>query len=209
MAIRSVNIFLAAAATVALTACIRISTPDQPKDWPHRSGMSKDCREVIGIYVDPNMITWDHEEYAANGSISKRGAHPQQAWAILQIPGSNLKLQETRVRARSFGLSFVGDQVVIDYWLDHVVVETVRVAKANWSCTEQGLVLHLGEKTGQVVDKLPAQGSSNYWIILDRRGDDLYAKASSRVGAMVLYTLPLIDVDDKWYRFAPTIEPPR
>lgn len=199
---------LVALAALAMTACIRVSVPDQPNDWPRLSGMSSDCREVTGAYVDPNTTIWDHIDFSANGrSVSKTGAHPQLAWSVLRIPPSNLDLEHTRVRSRSFTLRFADGEVVIDYRLDHEIVETVHVSPDRWTCTRQGLILDFGGKTGQVVDKLPSAGADHYEVSLYRYDGDLYVKASSRLGALVVYALPLIDVKDAWYRFPVTFHP--
>jgi len=167
--------------------------------------MSNDCREIVGTYVDPNVTTWDREEHSANGMIYRFGGHAQMAWIVLKIPSSNLKVTETKVHPRSFSLSFAGDQVVIDYSLDHEIVETVHVSREYWSCNEEGLILRLGQNR-LVVDKLPSQGSMNYHVTLYRRGGELYARASDRISGVMLYLIPLVDVEDKWYRF-PVVDP--
>lgn len=190
-----------------LTAsCGTTKNQPYPSEWPSLVGMSLDCREVNGIYIDPNVMHWKFESYDAYGGSSKRGGKLEAAWHIL-FPGTDgLRLEDTNVKSRAFSLNFdEHNSLAMEYIVDGKIVSSKTIPRESLSCGKDGLTMTTTEKTGAVMDKIPSYGKTSRIATLYRLGSHIYVKSMDNTSGVMVHVLPFNYHDEEWYRFSSSV----
>jgi hypothetical protein len=173
-----------------------------PPGWPVLAGMSGTCAEVQGSFVDPNARRWEYEEFPTRELGTKQGGSYDAAWLALGLPGQEVLPDKKAALPRVFTIALGADQSVsIKYLLDGEVVSSRTFAKGQWSCGSDGLTLTLLERTGQVLDKLPADGHAVRRATLYKLDGRLYVKTSDHTKAWVIQVIPQSFHSVNWFRF--------
>jgi hypothetical protein len=185
-----------------LMSCGTTSTHQYPTQWPPLVGMSSDCREVRGTYIDLNVTHWEHVDQQ-QGVVTKTGGTLEAAWlAFGFVDLAALRLNDPNVKSRLFSISVDdADAFIIGYLIDGKVVSSKNFSKAQWSCEKDGLTITTLEKAGSIVDKIPSHGSSKRIATVYRVADQLYVKSIDTASIMLLHVVPEEDIQVRWYRF--------
>ena len=182
---------------------VRAEEERYPDGWPSWSGMSADCREVFGTYIDPNVMRWDSNETTDTGVTVRRGGRLDAAWWAFGIRSDALRLNTSREVRRSFSLARHGDEVVLDYYVEGLRAESLTIGEGKWLCTVDGLSLVTRERFGNIIDA-PGHAKTTLTVTLYRIGPQLYVKSSSHADLRLFDFLPWREEDVRWYRFEST-----
>lgn len=181
-----------ACAVLLLSACSTTTVQDYPAAWPPLAGMSADCREAAGTYIDLNARPWE--------PVDAAGKQPNlyAAWATLGFIGQG----NAPGRKRSFAVTFVdADTLFISYLMDNQPVATHRLERDKWRCDADGLHVITIERTGALVDKVPNHGELQRTATLYRVGNMLYVRRATDARIMMLHVLPDQRFRSQWERF--------
>ncbi|KQV80277.1 hypothetical protein ASD15_15570 [Massilia sp. Root351] len=181
-----------ACAVLLLSACSTSTVQDYPAAWPPLSGMSADCREVAGAYIDLNARPWE--------PVDAAGKQPNlyAAWATLGF----IEQGNAPGRKRSFALAFIdADTLLISYLMDNQPVASRRLARNKWRCDAGGLHVTTMERSGALVDKVPNHGELQRTATLYRVGNTLYVRRATDARIMMLHVLPEQRFRSQWERF--------
>jgi hypothetical protein len=171
-----------------------------PVDWPPLTGMSKTCAETQGVFVDPNVWHWEHEDKATG---SKYGGTRQAAWAEFGFSGKQVQSENTKIKSRLFTVAIDADQLLtISYLIDEKIVASKYFSKNKWSCSAEGLTVTIMDRSGVVMDKIPNKGRTITHSTLYKFKEHLYIKTTTEVKAKIFHLLPTSALYVKWWRFA-------
>ncbi|SFV02754.1 hypothetical protein [Pseudoduganella namucuonensis] len=189
--------FLIACAALSLAACGGTSIQPYPDIWPPLTGMSSDCREVQGLYVDPNAWAWERRGKAVKGEPGAGGTL-DAAWIALGFTGQGAP----GAGRREFTLAFDGaDTLVMEYLINGKTAAVKRLGRDKWSCGADGLRVVTLELSGAVIDKVPSHGSAQRSATLYRVGDSLYSRTIDSSDIKLLHALPRHSLKEQWQRF--------
>ncbi|HEY6621089.1 MAG TPA: hypothetical protein VIY68_16195 [Steroidobacteraceae bacterium] len=190
-------ILLAGSAAWCLTACGATINVHYPSGWPPRVGMSSDCREVEGSYVDPNVFGYVFDKRGV--AIGRTGQVP--AWDAFGFDPSLVRENEKTIKDRTVSISFDGKTLVLSYSMKGSVVLSKPVPGTKWSCTADGLKLTTINNPNAGFDKLPGHTARIRTSTLYRVGNQLIVKIADSSNGSLLYVLPSHDSSTSWFRF--------
>jgi hypothetical protein len=205
---RIFRVVVVVALALEAASCWSAEVQPYPPGWPELAGMSADCREVAGMYVDPNRMHWQSVEQHG-GVTSKRGGSLEAAWpAFGFLDYDRLRLNDSSIRQRAFSIAFAPDgDLVIDYYLERNGVSTRRLDRSKWACDKNGLHATTLERKGVISDLIPNRGWSRRSVSLHRVGSELFVKEINESTIYYLHVLPVHDHEERWHRF-PVVDLP-
>ena len=181
-----------------LTACGTTAVHEYPRGWPPLAGMSSDCREVQGTYIDTNE--WGHV-FDKNGVVTGNTGEIT-AWYAFGLNPSSIRSNETQVRNRAISISYDGSEIlVMNYYIEGNILLSKRIPDTQWSCSKDGLNLTTMENSDAGFDKLPGSYSGKRTSTFYRVGNQLIVKIINSGQGMLLYALPKHDYSVSWYSF--------
>ncbi|WP_056394015.1 hypothetical protein [Massilia sp. Root418] len=189
---RHAAIAIAVPCALLLSACGTTSVQDYPAAWPPLTGMSADCREVAGTYIDPNTRPWEPADAAG------RQPNIYAAWVTLGFIAQGSAVG----RKRSFSIAFADDgALVLGYLMDNRPVASRRLGPDKWRCGSDGLQVLTLERSGALMDKVPNHGEMQRTATLYRIGNTLYSKRVNDSRIKLLHVLPEQHYRVQWERF--------
>jgi hypothetical protein len=190
-------ILLAGGVAWCLTACGATTNNEYPNGWPPQVGMSSDCREVQGNYVDPNLFGYVLDKHGV--VIGRTGQIP--AWDAFGLDPSLVRENEKNVKNRTVSISFNGKSLVLSYSIKGSLILSKPVPDTQWSCGADGLKLTTISNPNAGFDKLPGHIARVRTSTLYRVGNQLIVKIADSSKGNLLYVLPWHDSSILWFRF--------
>lgn len=183
-----------------LTACGTTTAHEYPSGWPPLAGMSSDCREVQGTYIDPNHFGFIFDKHGVVSETESTGDVP--AWYAFGLDPSLVRFNETNVKNRAISISFDDTKtLVLSYFIEGKIVLSKNIPDTQWSCGKVGLNLITMDNPNAGFDKLPGHVASIRTSTLYRVGKRLIVKIADSGHGTLLYALPWHDSSISWFRF--------
>lgn len=158
-----------------------------PAGWPPQLKMANDCSKTSGIYSE--------------GEPFSNGAAPPGAWAFL-FPFDALRLKDNTVKTREIHIYFdVNKSLHAEYLVDKMPVSKKMFSESQYVCDVDGLHVSLGERYGNIDNKLPDIGVMKVTAVMFRSLDYLYVKTSWNSKQLVFYFFPVMGNSEQWNRF--------
>lgn len=173
-----------------------------PIGWPALKGMSENCAEVQGSYIDPNQRRWEHEEFPASRLGEKSGGQYHGVWWALGLSHQEVQPDVQHAMPRTFSVALTENQgVSITYLIGEKLVSSRTFARGEWSCGADGLTLTVLDRKGPGMDKIPYHGHFVHRATLYRVNEDLYLKFERRSEMWLAHVVPQWSHDVEWLRF--------
>jgi hypothetical protein len=180
-----------------LTAYGTTMSDEYPSGWPLLVGMSPDCREVHGNYIDPNDFGYVLDKH---GVVIGRTGQVAASYAF-GIDPSLIRENEKKIKNRTISISFDGGALVIGYFIEGKVVLSKTVPATQWSCGTDGLKLTALNNPNAGFDKLPGRMAMTRTSTLYRVGNQLIVRIANASRGRLLYFLPWHDSSILWFKF--------
>jgi len=149
-------------------------------------GMSPDCREVQGNYIDPNNFGY---VLGKNGVVIGRTGQ-MGASSAFGIDPSLVRENERNLKNRTISISFDGKTLVLGYCIEGRAVLSKPIPDTQWSCGADGLKLTTINNPNGGFDKLPGRVARIRTSTLYRVGNQLVVKIADSSRGWLLYVWP-------------------
>lgn len=189
--------------TVAIAGAFSKETiQPYPSSWPALAGMSANCAEVQGSYIDPNERRWKHEQQPDSLYGEKLGPQYDKAWIAFGLSPKEVQHETRYAVPRVFSIEMAADRtVLVKYTIGGMLVSSRSFGRGQWSCNAEGLVLTVFDRKGRGIDKVPYHGHSITRATLYRVREHLYVKSERRSKDWLLHVVPQSYHDVDWLRF--------
>ncbi|XLZ70600.1 hypothetical protein ABT364_01155 [Massilia sp. SR12] len=180
-----------------------------PSAWPALKGMSANCAEIQGSYIDPNQRRWDYEEFRESQLGVKSGGHYHGVWWALGLPHQEVQPEVRHALPRTFAVVLTADQgVTINYRIGEKLISSRTFGKGEWSCDADGLTLTVLDRKGQGMDIIPYHGHFVRRATLYRVNEFIYLRAEDRSKTWLAHVIPKSSLNVEWVRFVGERERP-
>lgn len=176
---------------LSVTGCTSFNTP-RPDNWPESSNPKSDCRDVVGTYVEPNVLRDRRVTPAYTDGGTLDAIWPIFGW---------YNLSDQSVKSRKFRVNFdETNAIVIDYWLNGALAAKKVIPFEEYRCERGLLKFDSYTKKGDVYDA-PGPGVSTNSVEMLKTNRQLLVKFSSLTAAIVWGIVPRIHTFVYWLRF--------
>lgn len=173
---------------LGITGCSFSNVQSYPHSWNALPTLSSGCSEIFGQYQEANP--------------KESGNEVPSLWAFRLKMLNTMRAGDKTVKSREIRITpEEGTSIKISYLIDGKQISDRLISAGEYICKPDGLQLTYRNDYGTVFDKLPNYGKTQEVATLWRDNEYLYVRVTSKVSALILYTIPEWGTNEHWFRF--------